>query len=809
MKDETVDARAHALPFIGGGEIPEHRDRSVAEDEHTFLAIVTLFLRSWPFIRPQVMGNWWRPGQGVEQSVAEDIGGGDYHFFYAPILLLVVAFAGPMLGMMPATADLQWQHYTLYGLITVVIAGFSYLTYIPGRYQFQSALLLVFLVFAANFEATVVIDGYLDGFYMAAITLACLMGWMVQFRTRAAQVDSPAYRIRVGAHLIYYYGIEFIRSFIAVFIGLLLADMINMSILQADPLTPKIAALVGIPEASSDQAGQLSKDLRYDIQFRYITISLSLYFIQLPFNLFQPWYRMWILQRINQNLRLGLQERWLKLSLQYHSDHRVGDSIFRIYQDSSQVTGVIERLMEVSRTLFSYIVAVVFVSLLSPWLGLIGGTIVIPGLLWAAWAMPRMRTASLVYREATSDLTSRIQETFSAIRLIKAYGKESKVQTTFEEDAVVSFNAAYRVRRLVALVTIVMFTITSVFLLGGEFLIAWWANQGLETFASELIALIGLSFVVWNLTAFNWSKGELLASTNTMRGLMRQWLTAQDMAMGLQRVFDILDIEPGVQDTVDAVPFESVEDAIRFNNVHFSYDGSRRILQGVNLEAKPGSITAIVGPTGSGKSTLLSLLLRLFDPDEGSITIDDRDLKDFQIDTLRANIAIALQENVLFALSVKDNIRYVAPNASDDEVVEAIRISCMTDYVDSLPMGIDTELGDRGGRLSTGQRQRLSIARAVVRDTAILILDEPTAALDAATEHEVMNNLAEWGQRRAIFLITHRISTIRQADRILYLEQGQVLESGDHAALMNIPDGKYRAFVETEAELVNNPGGQS
>ncbi len=191
MKDETVDARAHALPFIGGGEIPEHRDRSVAEDEHTFLAIVTLFLRSWPFIRPQVMGNWWRPGQGVEQSVAEDIGGGDYHFFYAPILLLVVAFAGPMLGMMPATADLQWQHYTLYGLITVVIAGFSYLTYIPGRYQFQSALLLVFLVFAANFEATVVIDGYLDGFYMAAITLACLMGWMVQFRTRAAQVDSP------------------------------------------------------------------------------------------------------------------------------------------------------------------------------------------------------------------------------------------------------------------------------------------------------------------------------------------------------------------------------------------------------------------------------------------------------------------------------------------------------------------------------------------------------------------------------------------------------------------------------------------
>jgi ABC-type multidrug transport system fused ATPase/permease subunit len=807
LKDHVVDARAHALPIIGEGVIPDHRNRSVAQDEHTFLAIVQLFLRSWPFIRPQVMGRWLLPGEGIEEAVAEDIGSDDYHFYYAPVLLVVLALAGPYLGLMPAVDALGWEHYALYGLVGTIVLCFSYLAYTPGQLQLYTAGTLVFLVFMANFVATVVIDGYWDGLYMALLTVGCLVGWTVQLRRGSAPQELAKYRVRVGAHLVYYYGIEFIRSFVAVIIGLLLADMINMSILQNNPLTPTIANLIGIPQAAFGE--ELSKEIRYEIQFQYVVISLSLYFVQLPFNLFSPWYRMWILQRINQDLRLGLQERWLKLSLQYHSDHRVGDSIFRIYQDSSQVTGVIERLMEVSRTLFSYLVAVLFVSLLDPWLGLIASSIVIPGLLWAAWAMPRMRTASLVYREATSDLTSRVQETFSAIRLIKAYGKEKKTQRDFEEDGIVSFNSAYRVRRLVALVTIVMFTITSVFLLGAEFLISWWANQGKETFASGLIALIGLSFVVWNLTAFNWSKGELLATTNTIRGLMRQWLTAQDMAMGLQRVFDILDIEPDVVDSASAIPFEQLTQSIDFNNVHFSYEDTRSILDGVSFSAEPGSITAIVGPTGSGKTTLLSLLLRLFDPSEGNIEIDGIDLKAYQVDTLRKNIAIALQENVLFALSVKENIRYVSPDATDEQIKEAIRISCMAEYVDSLPEGIDTMLGDRGGRLSTGQRQRLSIARAVVRDTAILILDEPTAALDAATEHQVMKNLAEWGEGRAIFLITHRISTIRQAGKILYLEQGKIVESGDHETLMALDGGRYRSFVETESGLSNKTGGDN
>ena len=204
----------------------------------------------------------------------------------------------------------------------------------------------------------------------------------------------------------------------------------------------------------------------------------------------------------------------------------------------------------------------------------------------------------------------------------------------------------------------------------------------------------------------------------------------------------------------------------------------------------------------------MALLTRLFDPDAGSVAIDGIDLRRIDVESLRRNVAIALQENVLFALSVRDNLRYAAPDATDDQIRQAAYVSCVDDYVASLPDGLETVLGDRGGGLSTGQRQRLSIARAIAKDAQILILDEPTAALDAATEHRVLKRLDNWARgtdgerRRAIFLITHRISTIRQAHRILYLEHGRIEgnhEQGSHDELMGIPNGRYRRFVETEA----------
>ena len=200
----------------------------------------------------------------------------------------------------------------------------------------------------------------------------------------------------------------------------------------------------------------------------------------------------------------------------------------------------------------------------------------------------------------------------------------------------------------------------------------------------------------------------------------------------------------------------------------------------------------------------MSLLSRLFDPDSGRVSIDGVDLRKLDVDKLRQNVSVALQENVLFGMSVRDNIRYVVPEATDDEVLRSAHVACVDEYIAGLPEGLDTILSDRGGKLSTGQRQRLSIARAVIKDTPILILDEPTAALDAYMEHRVLEQLSSWGEGRAIFLITHRISTIRKADRIIYLDKGEIIENGSHDELLKIADGHYRKFVETEAMLTRS-----
>ena len=272
----------------------------------------------------------------------------------------------------------------------------------------------------------------------------------------------------------------------------------------------------------------------------------------------------------------------------------------------------------------------------------------------------------------------------------------------------------------------------------------------------------------------------------------------QDMAIGLDRAFYLLDLEPEVVDGPAPVEMPAPLEEITFTDVRFGYDAQAPVLNGASLKASAGTITAIVGATGSGKSTLMSLMLRLYDPDDGTVSINGVDLRDMRIADLRSSVAIALQQNVLFASSIRENIGYAAADVTDDDISNAARIACADVFIEALPQGYDTELGERGGRLSAGQRQRIGLARAIVRDTPVLILDEPTASLDAETEQRVLANLAEWGRHRVVFLITHRLSTIQNADQIAFLEDGRIAELGSHAQLMKIPDGRYRRFVEAD-----------
>lgn len=814
--------QARALPFWGEGDTPPELT-SKAPEEQGFVAVFRIFVRTWPYLWPQIVGRWRElPRNRAADAAGDAAADGAWSFRHVPPLVTVLTALGPLLWLAPPGTD--WRHDLLLAgtvLMTVLVWA---LLFVRGRAYLWLSFALVLVGTAAFLFALFGVEGLADTLYVGLVAAGCVCIWVLQYRFDGGRLR---FRIRLGSHLVYYFVLVWASTLLTMVIALFSVDLISQSILQAEPLTPFLADFIGRSELAGEaqpgtgaESGEpdaggaepnidlapLTAEQRHSLKWIYAVFMVFGWFAQLPVMMLLPYYYIFIMQRVNQDLRMALVERWLGLSLRYHSDHRVGDSVYRIYQDSAQVTAVIGNVTQSMQMLSTYAIGVVFLAALDPILGGMALSIVLLAVLWGRWFSPRMRERSLAAREASSDFTSRVQETFAAIRVIKAYGAADREQERLERDSVRAFNASFRVRSLMAVVGIVTFSIAAAALLSAQFLMAVWANGERETFAMALVALVGLSFVTWNLAAYNWAQEQIGASSVSVRNVVTLWSQAQDMAMGLDRSFDILDIEPDVKNASDAAPMGPFRRQIRFDNVDFAYEPDRPVLRDVSLAVEPGSITAIVGPTGSGKSTLVSLLLRLFDPDSGTVSIDGVDLRGLDVDSLRGNVSVALQENVLFGMSVRDNIRYVVPDADDERVLEAARVACVDEYVAGLPEGLDTVLSDRGGKLSTGQRQRLSIARAIVKDAPILILDEPTAALDAYTEHRVLERLSAWGEGRAIFLITHRISTIQQADRILYLDGGRIVENGSHDELMVVEGGRYRSFVETEARLSRRAG---
>jgi ABC-type multidrug transport system fused ATPase/permease subunit len=515
------------------------------------------------------------------------------------------------------------------------------------------------------------------------------------------------------------------------------------------------------------------------------------------------YYRVWVLQRVNQVLRLKLLDRLQALSLRFHSDSTVGDAIYRMYQDSAMVTQLIDVLFitplrSIARLGFSLLVVYAFEPALAA-LFLVAWPVALG--LGAGFSRP-LRVGFRQAREGNSRLTAFLQERLGAIRVIKAYGAEFAEQGGFERHSRAAFEAAYAARNRLALYRMLVFFAFALVVVGAHAWSALLTMDGAALYGADVPLLrkfiATLAFSVWNLGMWNNFKIRIGDAGNASRDLMGLWGRVQDIAIGLDRVFEMLDLEPEVQDARDAIAMPSLREGVAFEGVSFGYDRARPVIDGVSFAARAGTITAVVGPTGAGKSTLMSLLLRLYDPERGHVRVDGTDVRRFTLASLRANIAIALQEHVLFGTTIRENIRYAVPDASDARVREAARIAVADRFIEPLPEGYDTTLGERGAKLSTGQRQRLSIARAVLKDTPILILDEPTAALDAHTEIEVLQNLATWGRGRAIFIITHRLSTIRRADQIVFLQDGRLLETGSHDTLMVRPDGAYRALVTAE-----------
>ena len=510
------------------------------------------------------------------------------------------------------------------------------------------------------------------------------------------------------------------------------------------------------------------------------------------------YYNVWIWQSVNQNLRVAMVERAESLSLSYHDNARVGDAIFRVYQDSAMIVNLIQSgiYTPISATL-SLLLGLFVVAMFDPWFTLMVVVVAFPVAWLSIVSTPRIRRRVLANRIANSDLTSRAQEVFAAVKVVKANRAESRVFDRFSADSIRALDAAYLLRLDMALITLVVGLLAGSTLILSEYIMVSWIIDQRDTFLGALVASL-IGFAVWNYGAYRIAMGQVGGFAFGMRGLLGIWMRMQDLFLALERAFFLLDIEPEVDDPENPLPFPIRVAHVRWRNVVFGYNPDQPILRGVDLEAGAGTITAIVGATGSGKSTLMSLLLRLYDPDSGRIEVNDVDLKELAVDDVRRHASIALQKNVLFANTIANNIGFGNPTAEPAAVETAATIACAHDFIEAQSKGYNTELGERGAKLSAGQRQRLSIARAVLRDAPILILDEPTASLDAQTEQRVLANLATWGTDKVIFLITHRLSTIRNANQIAFLEDGRIVETGSHDELTRLENGRYRAFVETE-----------
>ena len=609
----------------------------------------------------------------------------------------------------------------------------------------------------------------------------------------------PFYRPQTK-HLLAFISLTIFSGVLVLGSMILLEDLVYNKLLQGEKLQSLQASILFLNDSFVSSGGEneelLSLFERDSLRDRMIIGGAVWVIVVYGSIVFGTYYMIWIFQRVNQQLRVEMLSKAEHLSLRYHSSSRTGDLIYRVYQDSATITNILQYLVLTPLRVVGWIFFASLVLLFfSPWFGLIIFVIFILMFLVSKKFVPIIRDKARLSRELNSALTSRIQENLAASRVVKANSAEEEMMRRFSHDSKHALNAAFEMRLYISVYLLISLLLSIGGFLVAEYFMAMWSIVEKSTYLGGVVAFVG--FAAWNLGAFRAAsaQGEELASQVWEASFIIS--IAQDLIMGLRRAFYILDLEPEVKDKSNPEDFPETIQTVSFENVAFSYEKDHSILSDISLEANFGTITAIVGGTGSGKSTLLSLLLRLYDPDKGTVLINGIDIRDFSTSDLRAKVSIALQQNVLFAKSVKENIAYGLESTTDSDIIDASKIACAHDFINEMPSNYETELGERGGKLSTGQRQRLSIARALLKNTPILILDEPTASLDAETEKRVMSNIARWGQNRIIFVITHRLSTIKSADRIAVLDSGVIKEFGSHQDLMELK-GDYAEFVKSE-----------
>lgn len=496
-------------------------------------------------------------------------------------------------------------------------------------------------------------------------------------------------------------------------------------------------------------------------------------------------------QRVMHDLRTAVYGRLQRMSLAFFTRTRTGEVQSRIANDIGGMQATVTSTATSLVSNLTSVVATIVAMLALDWRLTVVSLLLLPAFVWISRRVGNERKKITTQRQKQmAAMAATVTESLSVsgILLGRTMGRSDSLTRSFSDeseqlvDLEVRSNMAGRWR--MAVISIVMAAMPAV--------IYWTAGLALQTGGPEI------------------SIGTIVAFVSLQQGLFRPAVSLLSTGVQIQtslalfqRIFEYLDLPIDITEREEPVHLDHVKGEVRFENVEFRYDGDDKghpVLDGIDVIVPAGGSLAVVGPTGAGKSTLGYLVPRLYDVTGGRLTLDGVDVRDLDFDTLARSVGVVSQETYLFHASVADNLRFAKPDATDEELREAAKAAQIHDHIASLPDGYDTVVGERGHRFSGGEKQRLAIARTILRDPPVLILDEATSALDTRTEHAVQQAIDALSANRTTITIAHRLSTIRGADRIVVLDGGRVAEQGTHEELLGL-DGRYAALVRRDARL--------
>jgi ATP-binding cassette subfamily B protein len=500
-------------------------------------------------------------------------------------------------------------------------------------------------------------------------------------------------------------------------------------------------------------------------------IALVMLGVYLLYNLLQ-WASGWIMAAVSQQalqrLRQDLFRHLQRLSIGFFDTHPAGELMSRLTNDVDAINqAVSQNVTALIASVLSLIGIVVAMFVLNAWLAL-ATLLVVPIML--AFTEFVARSTRRGFRELQKHLggmSGVMEEAISGQKVVKAFHRQESVVNAFRQHN----QEVYRAGVYANSYALLLMPLTNVL---GNFFVIVLAGLG------AWLALQGLASVGTIATFINYGQNYI----QPLRQLANMYNAIQAALAGAERVFEILDTPPEIEDAPDALRLERVRGAVQFEGVRFSYVPGTPVIKDMTLAARPGQTIALVGPTGAGKTTLINLIMRFYEVQAGRITVDGADIRDLRKADLRRSLGIVLQDTFLFSDTVMENIRYGRLGAGDDECIRAAELADADHFIRQLPQGYQTPLTERAGNLSQGQRQLLAIARAILADPAILILDEATSSVDTRTEARIQHSLLRLIQGRTSFVIAHRLSTIREADQVVVIDEGQIAEQGTHRELL-------------------------